>query len=179
MLRLCLSLSTYANYDTSSALVPKILRTTFNGIKSSADIKLGERVRDVVVTLPDHVDHEIQEAVMRAAGLVGYEVLGEIMGFTEAVGWAYGVLVGGESNGRGGEVDGDGDGKGVSVVVEYNESELDIWIMNDAWVPQPKGHMIFPELGVEAIPSPSADDTSTYLLTVQRRLDSTLRKFLV
>ena len=40
---------------------------------------------------------------------MGYEVVGEIMGFTEAVGWGYGVLVGGmESNGRGG----DGDGKG-------------------------------------------------------------------
>ena len=100
------------------------------------------------------------------------------------MGWGYGFQNGGESNGRGGDGDGDGDGDGegatVIVIIEYNESGLEIWIMNHStWLPKPPSPLTFPSLGVEATPSSSADDTSTYLLTVQRRLEARLREFLV
>ena len=156
-----------------SALVPKILRTTFNGIKSSADIALGEKIRDVVITLPNHVGNDIVEAITRAAKLAGYNVLADLK-FTDAVGVAYDFLGDGKR-----EKGGDGNGNGlssVSVLVEYNEGGLEVWVMDDAWVLTSKGHIMFPELGVEAIVDEAAD---TYFLTVQRRLEASLRKHLV
>ena len=74
------------------------------------------------------------------------------------------------------EKGGDRDGLSVSVLVEYNEGGLEVWVMDEAWVLKPRGHIIFPELGVEAIVDEAAD---TYFLTVQRRLEGSLRKYLV
>ena len=74
------------------------------------------------------------------------------------------------------EKGGDMDGLSVSVLVEYNEGGLEVWVMDDAWVLIPRGHIIFPELGVEAIVDEAAD---TYFLTVRRRLEGSLRKHLV
>ena len=103
------------------------------------------------------------------------------MRFTDAVGWAYGVLDGegegvGEGKGDGGRRgEGEEGGDEVSVVVEYNEGGLDVWVLDEAWVVKPRGHIMFPDLGVEAIIDSSAADT--YFLTVQRRLEGFLRKF--
>ena len=77
---------------------------------------------------------------------------------------------------KGGDGNGNGNGLSVSVLVDYNESGLEMWVIDDAWVLKPKGHVMFPELGVEAIVDEAAD---TYFLTVQRRLEGSLRKFLV
>ena len=155
-----------------SALVPKILRTTFNGIKSSADIALGEKIREAVITLPKYVGNDIAEAITRAAKLAGYNVLADFK-FMDAVGVAYDLLAGGKREEGG---DGNGSGLSVSVLVEYNEAGLEVWVMDDAWVLKPRGHIMFPELGVEAIVDEAAD---TYFLTVQRRLEGSLRKHLV
>ncbi len=69
-----------------------------------------------------------------------------------------------------------GQGLGITVLVDYNESGLEVWVMDDAWILKPKGHVMFPELGVEAIVDEAAD---MYFLTVQRRLEGSLRKYLV
>lgn len=156
-----------AHITNPSALIPKILRTTFNGIKSSADIGLGEKIREVVVTVPNHIETEILEAITRAAKLAGFDVFASLK-FTDAVGVAYGFLAGSKSK---------GEESSSVLLVEYNESGLEVWIMNDdeAWVVKPRGHIMFPELGVEAIVDEAAE---TYFLTVQRRLEARLRKFL-
>ena len=96
------------------------------------------------------------------------------------MGRAYDFLEGGRDGGEGARAKEQDGGKadegGVTVMVEYNESGLDVWVMDDAWVMKPKGHVVFPELGVEAILDEAAE---TYFLTVQRRLEANLRKFLV
>ena len=121
--------------------------------------------------LPKYVGNDIVEAITRAAKLAGYNVLADLK-FTDAVGVAYDFLRDGKR-----EESGDGDRlSSVSVLVEYNEGGLEVWVMDDAWVVKPRGHIMFPELGVEAIVDEAAD---TYSLTVQRRLEGSLRKHLV
>ncbi len=122
--------------------------------------------------MPNHVGNDIVEAITRAAKLAGYDVLADLK-FTDAVGVAYDLLARGNGEEGG---DGNGNGLSVSVLVEYNEGGLEVWVMDDAWVLKPKGHVMFPELGVEAIVDEAAD---TYFLTVQRRLEASLRKHLV
>ena len=96
------------------------------------------------------------------------------------MGRAYDFLEGGRDGGEGARAKEQDGGKadegGVTVMVEYNESGLDVWVMDESWVMKPKGHMTFPELGVEAIIDEAAE---TYFLTVQRRLETTFRKHLV
>ena len=151
-----------------SALVPKILRTTFNGIKSSADMALNGQIRQTVISVPNHIDDDMRVTIERAAKLAGYsppisDLEDPSLKHTDAVGLAYSLDVP-EALGR------------ISILVDYNEGSLELWIVNNGMVGKPKGHIIFPELGVLAIVDEAVD---TYFLTVQRRIENSLRKHLV
>ena len=159
----------HVTYMKGSALVPKILRTTFNGIRSSADMALNEQIRQAVISVPNHIDDDMREAIERAAlKLAGYSptisnLKDPSLKHTDAVGLAYSLDVP-EALGR------------ISLLVDYNEGSLELWIVNNGMVGKAKGHVIFPELGVLAIVDEAAD---TYFLTVQRRIENSLRKYLV
>lgn len=134
----------------------------------------------MIITLPNHIADEIRDAITRAAGVAGWSVL-DVVGWAEAVGWGYGFLEGGDGDGEGGRKKGeeeDEGGKGLSILIDYNESGLELWIMDEAWVPQSNGHIIYPELGAHAIID-SAAAADTYFLTVQQQLSATLRTFFV
>ncbi|KAL2040546.1 hypothetical protein N7G274_006525 [Stereocaulon virgatum] len=64
----------------------------------------------------------------------------------------------------------------LSVLVDYNEGSLDLWIVNSRVKGKAKGHVKFPELGVQAMESETAD---AYFLIVQGCVETSLRKHLV
>ena len=155
-------------FNDLSALVPKILRTTFNGVKSSADIALGEQVRQAIISMPDHVDDDMRENIERAARLAGYSLT---TGNLEAISLKYTDAVRSTYN-----LDVPDTQERLSVLVDYNEGSLELWILNGRVNGKAKGHVIFPELGVQAIEDETAD---AYFLTIQRRVETSLRKHLV
>ncbi len=55
-----------------SALLPKVLRTTFAAIRGAADIELGEQVRNVVITVPDYVKEDLHEPILQGAEKAGF-----------------------------------------------------------------------------------------------------------
>ena len=114
---------------------------------------------------------------------MGWEIL-DVVGFTEAVGWGYEFLGDGDGEGDGKreeeqQDEGGNDGDGLSVMIEYNEGGLEVWVVNhETWLPTPDGHITFPDLGAHAsLDSPAAADR--YFLTVQQRLEGSLRKLLI
>jgi len=62
----------YIKTNTRSALLPKVIRTTFNAIKGAVDIELGEQIRNVVITVPDYVKGDLHEPIMRGAEKAGF-----------------------------------------------------------------------------------------------------------
>lgn len=56
----------------SSALIPKVLRTSFAAIRGAADVALGEQIRNVVITVPDYIKGDLHEPILRGAEKAGF-----------------------------------------------------------------------------------------------------------
>ena len=118
--------------------------------------------------MPDHVDDDMRETIERAARMAGYSLtIGNLeatsLKYTDAVRLTY-------------NLDAPDTQERLSLLVDYNEGSLELWIVNGRVAGKAKGHVIFPELGVQAIEDETAD---AYFLTVQRRVETSLRKHLV
>lgn len=141
--------------DGSSALVPKVLRTSFAAIRGAADVELGDQIRNVVITVPDYVKADLHEPIFRGAEKAGFflnrdGMVRKLLRGTSAVLSAYPRS------------------PGSTILVSYNEASLGLQM---AYMATVSGGTTLYELGEHAVTKRSKEH---YLDTVKQAIQGWL-----
>ncbi|KAK4691307.1 hypothetical protein P7C71_g5663, partial [Lecanoromycetidae sp. Uapishka_2] len=148
-----------ANSDESNApnpaLVPKVLRTSFAAIKGTMDIELGEQVRNAVITVPDYVQGDLHEPILRGAEKAGFflnrdGIVRKLIRGSSAILSAYPPV------------------SGSTILISYNEASLGLQMANKGSV---YAETTLDELGEHAMARGSKEH---YLDTIKQAIQGWL-----